>query len=255
MRAALLTCLLLGLTVSGCKKKTSAEYYRLEGEHSVLVTRDGEDAYESAEMETILTGLRAVPEDAVEKPKADALIATITAEQARLKKEAAPKNAPTPTEDVNARYEALKAARIEELEAADAGATDPGVDAGPPEPWKGMSEADFLKLYGECFTRGEPVPMGDAGIAASQQVNDDAKCQAKHGTSGATTRWLFLNGGLLAKLVETSSSRSSSETKVLDAGRPAPPPPPPAEEPERPVLVIPGAPVSPKAELDSGAMP
>ncbi len=251
MRAALITCLLLSLTLSGCKKKTSAEFYRFEGEHSVLVSREGDDAYESPEMDEVLAGLRAIPEDALEKPRAVALVATIVSEQARVKAEQLKAAAAAAPDDVNARFEALKSARVvEELAAteADAGAQAAGVI----EPTKGMSEAEFLKAFGACFSRGEPFTMPDGGTATTQLLRDDAKCQAQHGTPGASTRWLFVSGGLFAKLVETSSSKSSTSTSVVDAGRPAPPPPPP--EPE-PVLVIPGAPVSPRYEIDAGAAP
>lgn len=251
MRAALITCLLLSLTLSGCKKKSSAEFYRLESEHSVLLTREGDEAYASDEMDVVLAGLRAIPEDTLEKPRADALVATITTEQARVKA-ARPTAAVNAPDDVNARFEAIKAARVvETIQAneADAGAQD----AGPVEPTKGMSEADFLKAFGVCFTRGEPFALADGGTATTQLVRDDAKCQAQHGTPGATTRWLFVSGGLFAKLVETSSAKSSTSTTVIDAGTPKPPPAP-QPEPE-PALAIPGAPVAPRYELDSGAAP
>src|SRR6185436_1608185 len=92
MRAAavaLSVCLLL----SGCRKKSAREYYRLESDYSVLVSRDGDAAYDEPELATIIEGLNAIPADALERPKAEALLATIATETLRVRKD---KPAPTP---------------------------------------------------------------------------------------------------------------------------------------------------------------
>lgn len=239
MRIALLVGVLLCAALSGCKKKTSAEYYRLEGEHSVLVTREGDAAYESAEMVGIIAGLRAVPADAVEKPKADALLATIANEQARVLRERTPPPGNSiPTDDVTARFAAMKAAREDNptqnavVEPVDAGPAEPA------EPYRGMAEADFVKVFGRCYERGEPSPMSDGGSFTTQRLRADAKCQAQYGTPGAVTSWLFDDNGLNGKLVETTRR----ETTVVDSGAGEQlTVPQPVPEPQ-PILVIPGAP-------------
>lgn len=241
MRVALLACVLLCAALTGCKKKTATEFYRLEGEHSVLVTREGDAAYETTEMENIITGLRAIPADTVEKPRAEQLLGAIAAEQARVQREkAAVVVAPPPsgTDDVNARFAAIKAQRDAQQAAPEPVAA---VDAGPQvptEPYKGMTEADFIKAFGACYERGAPVTIADGGLSTSMKLRADKKCQGQYGTPGATTRWLFGHEGLYARLVETQSS----QTTTIDAGageqttKPTPPPDP------RPSLVIPGAP-------------
>lgn len=240
MRVALLACVLLCAALSGCKKKTAAEFYRLEGQHSVLVTRDGDLAYDAPEMETIIMGLRAIPSDTVEKPRAEQLLGVIAAEQARIARERAPNPNPPPTTDeVNARYAAIKAQRDAIVVPGDGGAID--VDAGAPEltePYKGMSEADFIKAFGTCYERGQPVVITDGGLSTSMRLKADANCQKKYGTPGATTRWLFGHEGLYVRLVESERR----EPIVVDAGageqttKPTPPPE------GRPILMLPGAP-------------
>lgn len=239
MRVALLACVLLCSALTGCKKKTSPEYYRLEGEHSVLVSREGDVAYETTEMENIIAGLRAIPADTVEKPRAEALLGAIAAEQARVQREKAVVVAPPPgVDDVNARFAAMKAQRdAQPLPNAATGAADAGPQV-PTEPYKGMLEVDFIKVFGSCYERGAPVPLGDGGLSTSMKLRADKKCQDQYGTPGATTRWLFGHDGLYARLVETQTTQPI----VVDAGageqttKPSPPPE------SRPILVLPGAP-------------
>ncbi|MGV3619309.1 MAG: hypothetical protein ACO1OB_00750 [Archangium sp.] len=240
MRVALLACVLLCAALSGCKKKTATEFYRLEGEHSVLVTREGDAAYETTEMENIIAGLRAIPADTVEKPRAEALLGAIAAEQARVQREKVVVNTPPPTvDDVNARYAALKAARDNPVVNPE---PPPAPDAGaqvPTEPYKGMAEAEFIKVFGSCYERGAPVVIADGGLSTSMKLRADAKCQQQFGTPGATTRWLFGHEGLYARLVETEQRQAVT----VDAGageqttKPTPAPDP------KPSLVIPGAPL------------
>lgn len=238
MRVALLACVLLCAALSGCKKKTSTEFYRLEGEHSVLVTREGDTAYETTEMENIIAGLRAIPADTVEKPRAEQLLGAIAAEQARVQREKATVAAqPAPSDDVTARFAAMKAQRDSQQPANEPVAAPDAGPQVPTEPYKGMTEADFIKAFGACYERGAPVTIADGGMSTSMKLRADKKCQDQYGTPGATTRWLFGHEGLYARLVETQSSQTT-----VDAGageqttKPTPPPD------ARPTLVIPGAP-------------
>jgi len=230
MRAAavaLSVCLLL----SGCRKKSAREYYRLESDYSVLVSRDGDAAYNEPELTTIVEGLKAIPEEALERPKAEALLATIATETARVRKEnPAPAPVEVPKGNAEALYAGLQQARQEQADAV-AAAADAAVKY--TEPVKGMSEADFVKTWGDCFEKGENVTLPDGRAAASQRVRDLTMCQAKWGNA----MWVFDAQGLIGKLVNAAASSSSSETKVLDAGKPSPPAPPPETG-----LQIPGKP-------------
>ena len=129
MRAAAVA-LSLCLLLSGCRKKTAPEFYRLDGDYSVLVSREGDDAYGTPELTAIIAGLQAIPSDAVERPRAEALLAKIDAEAQRVKKERADTAiaaVPKPTVNPDALYAGLQQQRVEEAALAaqvlDAGAT------------------------------------------------------------------------------------------------------------------------------------
>lgn len=224
MRAAavaLSVCLLL----SGCRKKSAREYYRLESDYQVLVSRDGDAAYDEPELATIVDGLNAIPTDALERPKAEALLATIAAETLRVHKDKPAPTAATPTTgNADALYQGLQQQRqdnarraaAEAQAAAEAAAADAGVTY--TEPVNGMSEAAFIKAFGTCFTRGAPLTLPDGTKTTTQQALSSPACQ-KWG--GAT--WLFDGNGLLGKLVENKIPATRVE---FDAGTPPPAPPP-----------------------------
>ncbi len=220
MRAAavaLSVCLLL----SGCRKKSAREYYRLESDYSVLVSRDGDAAYDEPELATIVDGLNAIPTDALERPKAEALLATIAAETLRAHKDRpAPPPVAAPTGNADALFAGLQQQRQDQA-AAVAAALDASVKY--TEPVKGMSEADFVKAFGDCFEKGENTTLPDGVLASSQRVKDLTMCQTKWGNA----LWVFGAQGLIGKLVNTAAASSSTETRVVDAGKPAPPAPPP----------------------------
>ncbi len=236
MRVVTTLTLSLCLVLSGCRKKSAPEFYLLEAEYASLTTNEGDAAWSSAEMASIVARLNAIGPDMLEKPRAQALVAQIAAEQARAQQARAAAPAVEAPPNVEARYAAFAAARSEEqrqeetrrAEAADAGRT-------PTEPWKGMSEAEFVKHFGDCHTPGGTVPLPGGRDASSQLVKSTDACIARFGTRGYETRWVFDTNGLDGKLTQQSSSERS--TTIIDAG---PPPPPP--EPEAPSIVFLGTP-------------
>ena len=222
MRAAAVA-LSLCLLLSGCRKKTAPEFYRLDGDYSVLVSREGDDAYGSPELATIIAGLQAIPSDAVERPRADALLAKIDAEARRVKQERAETTiaaVPKATVSPDTVYAGLQQQRAEEA-AATAAAQDAG--AAVLAPFKAMTEAAFVKAFGACFQKGDTVTLPEGGEAASQRPLDTTACEQRWGTA----LWVFGAQGLIGQLVQNKASSASTETKVVDAGRPAPPAPPP----------------------------
>ena len=228
MRIVLL-CLLLALP--GCRKKTSAEFYRLESDQSILIARDGDDAYVSEEMTAIVTGLDAVSEDTIEKPRATALVTTLRAEQARVALERAPKEkGPPPPDPFAGRFQQPTAAPEPEAEVPGAVTTD----AGALDLVAGMDEKTFVSLFGKCFAPGPAAKIADGGAATTQVVGSSEACVKKHGAPGAVTSYLFTREGYWGK----------SETRMvtLDAGVVFVPPPPPTTVRE-PVLLMPGAPL------------
>lgn len=236
MRAAAVA-LSLCLLLSGCRKKTAPEFYRLDGDYSVLVSREGDDAYGTPELTAIIAGLQAIPSDAVERPRAEALLAKIDAEAQRVKKERADTAiaaVPKPTVNPDTLYAGLQQQRVEEAALA-AQVLDAGATAKKLEPVKGMSEADFVKQFGECFEAGGTVTLPDGSDASAQRPRDLTACQTRWGVAV----WVFGPKGLIGQLVQNKASTSSTETRVLDAGRPAQPAPPPVVETG---IVIPGRP-------------
>jgi hypothetical protein len=237
MKHLLLLCVLAGLLLSGCRKKTSPEFYKLEADQSILISRDGDDAYASPEMAAIINGLQAIPENMVERPRALELAAKLTAEQSRVASERAAAGKEKPPEAVKDPY----AGRLQRDKVVEVAAPPPddADDAGEPMPYFGMDEATFGSLFGRCFAQGPTMRIADGGAATSQVLGPNPECQKRHGTPGSVTSYLFVDGGVWGKHVET--------TTVVDAGPPPPPPPPPppAAPPDagEPILTIPGAPL------------
>ncbi len=235
MRFALvLVCVLTSL--AGCRKKTAPEFFKLESQQSVLIAREGDDAYVSAEMDSIIGGLEAIPGDAREKPRAVDLVQRLSAEKARVAAERVPRPPPPPPADPFAGREPAPVA-VDPAEPAPAGEDVP--DAGPSEPFTGMDEATFKRFFGTCFSPGPKTEIAKGTPATTQVLASNPDCQKRFGTPGGTTTYVFVDGGVAGKMVETYV--------VVDAGfrevtRPAAPPPPPPDA-GPPILTIPGAPL------------
>lgn len=230
-RFALALCLVLSLL--SCRKKTSAEFYRVDGEIQVLVAKEGDDAWVSAEMQALEQQLQAIPADVVEAPKVQALLAKLQAERGRVKAERDAEQAERDT--ANAAAAAANApAAAEPTEPDPAQPTGDGddanaADAGPPAdpvPTLGMPEADFLARFGACVTAGPAVAVPGGLKGASQVVSADAQCQKRLGEAGVKTSFVFVDGKLHGKQTETPGT-----VQLVDAGSPPPKPPPPAPPP------------------------
>lgn len=239
MRFLVLLLCVVGLLGSGCRKKSSREYYKLEADQSILVSQDGDDAWVSPEMTAIVSGLQAIPEDTLEKPKAVALLATIAAEQARVTAERVePPKGPAvdPFEGrVGSTGTATATAVVEPLPEPPETANDAGVMPDPTQPWARMDEKFFVARFGKCFSPGPSMPTSAGGMATSQVLSSTAECQKRFGSAGAVTSFLFTDKGLTEKITES--------TVVLDGGSVTiPGRQPPTPDPGPPVLTIPGAP-------------
>lgn len=238
MRVLLLLCVLEALLLSGCRKKSSPEFYKLESQQSVLISRDGEDAYVSDEMAGVISALQAIPEDALEKPRATELAAKLSAEQARILAERAAAAKPRPPPD-QAAPPPPPPPPPEPAAAAEAPPADQP-DGGPPppaQPWAGMEEKVFQERFGKCFAAGAKATLPDGKPATRYALNPGADCQKQYGGANEPgLSYLFTDKGLWGKSNET--------TTVVDAGRitipgvPPPPPPPPGPD----IITTPGAP-------------
>ncbi len=223
-----LVCLALSAALTGCHKKSSPEFYKLESEHAVLVAREGDDAYGTPQMAALVAGLQALPENSRELPRAQALLATIATEEARV---AASKVRPPPVAAVpRPSPAAFPPPTVEPLPVADAGVVDAGAVAD--EPVAGMSEVDFGKRFASCFTGGPGLEIPDVGAATTQTLVARPDCEKRFGGSGAaTTSFLFVKGQLWGKRTATAQP----------AAKPVPVSAPP-ESGEPAAIRLPGAP-------------
>jgi hypothetical protein len=203
----LLVVCLLGL--GACRKKTAPEYYQLESNVSILSTRDGDDAWGSDEMEQTLAALKKVDPEALEGPKARALISQIETERARVAREAAAAEAaravPSPP-----------AERFTETKTNAQPVPSEPLDAGKPErPYLGMSQGEFKSLFGACMQLDGELPVPGLGTTTAWSVrNTDSACRKKYGLVDETVRhfYLFQNNQLSAERTEQRT------TVTLDAG-------------------------------------
>lgn len=241
MRVLLLLCLLLpGLLLTGCRKKSSKEFYKLEADQSILVAREGDEAYLTPEMDAVLAGLQAIPDDALEKEKATNLAAKLTAEQARVKAEKAALAAPPrpPPSDPFAG----RTTEPTPVEPAPPGPEDLGdagepVDAGEPtQPWSGMEEKDFVQRFGSCFSAAPKATLPDGREATAYVLSANPKCQKQFGLPDTTVRYLFTERGLWGKATETVQVRDAGVFQLPVPPQPPPPPAPP------PIITTPGQP-------------
>jgi hypothetical protein len=233
MRAWLFVVATCVLSLAACRKQSSEAFHRLDAQQSVLISRDGDDAYVSSEMDAIIAGLNGVPDNALEKDRAVALAGKLRAEQRRVREERTP---PVVNATPQPPPEPLRNLFPPEPAAPVAAQPTPVEDAGPPQdPWAGMEEKEFLALFGRCFSPGDSATAPDGGVAKTHVVRDQQDC-ARHAQPGVTkTLFLFVDGKLWGTRGVT----------IIDAG----PPPPPVLKPvaaadagER-ILTIPGAPV------------
>lgn len=233
-----LAILLLGLlAVSGCRKKMAPEFYELESNYSIMVARDGDDAYASPDMDAVLAGLQKIPADTVEGPKAAALVATITAEKARVAREAkeaadALAAAARPPEPPAPGPSLFPPPPSEPTPAVDAG---PGA---PPKPYQGMPMEEFQKYYGECFEAGpaKTIPGNPEGV--SLRVKDSRTCRAQYNAVDPRTSVfaVFVNGRFVGQLTENApvvTEKKGPPLVAVDAGSKA-------------FLLVPGAPLPPE---------
>lgn len=258
MRRSLLGLLVAALAFGACKKKTAPEYYEYEATHSILLSREGDEAYGSEELAAVVRGLQAVSPDTVEGPKAKALLERIAAEARRVEAER------------RAEVAALEAeARAEGGEGSSGGFEGGGegaapaqadggtADGGLPGPTLGMSEQDFVQAFGSCFAAGPELPVPDAGVASSQRLLADAACQKRFGQPGVESLYYFL-GTRLAGV----RTRAPDTVTYVDAGVPPPRPQPPHDP--APMQLMPGMPMpegyvpqpgSPGSEAPAGQAP
>jgi hypothetical protein len=207
---------LAALVLSGCRKKSAPQFYQLESNVTILADRDGDDAWSGDEMSTALAALKAIDPEAVEGPKAQALITKIEGERQRVAREKAE------AEAVVAKVVPRPTVRLFDEPKGTGGASGASVatpDASVPDrPWGGMSVADFQKHFGRCMTNeGEQAVVGLGQATVFSVKGDDAACRKLYGLpdDGSVRQTFAFRNDQLA------NQRTESHTRtILDAGPP-----------------------------------
>ncbi|MFT3711745.1 MAG: hypothetical protein QM817_29250 [Archangium sp.] len=229
----LVVCLLSAALLEGCRKKRWDTYYTLDAQQQIAIARDGDDAYVSDEMNGLIASLRGAPADSKEYAQAIALADKLAAEQQRVQSEIDAKKkvvVAAPPNPVAPPFPTVAAPAPPPTPASD-------VDAGPEEPFFGMSEADFLKAFGSCFSKGPDTTGPDGGAASSQLAKNEPAC-ARFNTPNAETSYVFLKAsGLWGSVTKTAPRVEKVNTP------PAPPQAVAAADAGERILTIPGAPV------------
>jgi len=233
MRWFLLIAAIAAVALSGCRKKSSPEFYDAQTEYTGLVDRLGDDAYTDDEMDHVKQLLGVVPPDALEAGDAKKLLAEIESNTNRVLAAqgatakpgpSVPGEAPPLPPDTPAAGTAVGSA---------AGAQADG--GSQVRPHAGMTEDEFKQLFGDCVaSAGEASMPGISDKGAAWAVNDDDACRQKLGAAPGTS-YVFVKGTLRGMM-----QRSLTETReAVDAG--PPPPKPPAPPPTIPGFPEPGA--------------
>ena len=214
----LVAVLIVGLALlsSGCGKKSSKEYFEAQRRYESMITQEGEDAYLTVEMKQISDALAAVPSRALEYERAQALVAKISKERARLEQERAAvakvltNDAPAVMPNIPPSILTKQEARGGVLEEADAGA-----GAGDEAPTAGMLEALFKEKYRSCISGPEQLPIEGQGLVPAYKIDESSACMKKLGVS-APTKFFFIKGGLAGRV----SSTVTRTTTIIDGGGP-----------------------------------
>lgn len=212
----LLAVLIVGLAllVSGCGKKSSKEYFEAQRRYESLVTQEGEDAYLTVEMKQISEALAAVPARALEYDRAQALVAKITAERARVEQERA-EAARVPTSDGPSAMPPMPPSLLTKQEVPGAVLDEADAGVGDELPEAGMLEALFKEKYGPCVGGPEQYEVAGQGLVPAYKVVESPVCLKKLGVT-TPTRFFFVKGGLAGRV----SSTVTRTTTILDGGGP-----------------------------------
>ncbi len=207
-----LVVLVLGLGLSGCRKKTAREFYDLESRATILETRDGEEGLLSDEMTGIVTALKAIPPDTVEGPKARELSSNLEANRQRVMKERADAAAALAQSAAAARLPPpVEVTRPVEPKTEVVGTPD----AGPARPWANMTLAEFQERFGTCMEGVGEKDIPGKGRMQAWEVIRTPTCILKYGIANEDTHHFFLfQNGRLAE--ERTEQRTIT---IIDAGR------------------------------------
>lgn len=205
--------LLVGLGLSGCRKKAAHEFYGLESRATILVARDGDDGLLSDEMTEIIAALKAISPEAVEGPKAHELWSKLELDRQRLTTERAAAAAALTARAAQAPAPPpMDVARPPEPKADVPEAPDAGR---PGRPWANMTLAEFQEHFGTCMDGVGERDIPGRGRMQAWEVIRTPTCATTYGIPNEDTHhlFLFLNGRLAGERTEQRT------LTIIDAGR------------------------------------
>ncbi|MCA2979488.1 MAG: hypothetical protein INH41_21850 [Myxococcaceae bacterium] len=253
MRLWLGLCVVVGVGLSGCRAKSYPAFYEAERSYQVLVAREGDDAYPAPEMDQVLAALKATPPGSREGPKAQALVATIEQERARVERERAEAARP-PVAEVSPEVVFPPSPPSPPAPPEPAPAAEKAPDE-PATPQPGMPERDFQRRFGSCVTGPEVITLPE-GKAPAYTSLDDERCRKLLGVTVAT-KFFFIDAKLAGRAVQVPNPQAAA---AAEQARKAAAEAKAAAGKSEDFLFVPGGPL-PKALADkvpppnTGAMP
>jgi hypothetical protein len=209
--SSIVATLILCLSLSGCKKKSAPEFFKLQSQYASLVANYGDDAYTMEELNAVESGLKAIGDDKLESPRAQALLVELGAEKARVMAAVAALEASKrAARDTAAAWQPPSAFPSTPVAAVNSAPNDAGL---PTLPWPQMSETDFKKIFGNCMKSLGKQAIGSLGEGTVYSVDTRSDCQKKYGTSAdLEKRFLFFKEKLVG------DQNVSTTRTVIDAG-------------------------------------
>lgn len=237
-------CLLLfAISLVGCTKKSSREYFEAQGQHDSLTAREGDEAYLTPEMDAVAAKLSAVPANAIEYARAQELLVKVRAENTRMRAEqAALERDLLAAQEASARQPDLKAMLQQNQQVP----TEPGPlpiavvldagSAGPGYPVNGMTQTEFSRAFGACVQAETTFDRGGGQKAVALPVVDSEACQRKLRVPPGTLM-LFVDGKLLGSATpsEAAKKAAAAANVAYEAAK--------AAAAQAPVIVLPGSPI------------
>lgn len=225
MRTLVIVLLGASLWLGGCRKKSAPQFYSLESTYSILVARDGDEAYADPAMDEVVQGLKAIAPETVEGPRAAKLLEAIGVERARLAAEQAEvarldAAGKVPRPQLPSLLSPTRAATVDAGRAA--------VDAGQSLPWAEMPLHEFNRLFGRCMEPPAETELAGLGKVLSFAVLGQPTCREQFKVPDDTRLLYVFKDGVLRgerterRTVTIQDAGVISETTVVDGGAPRP---------------------------------
>jgi hypothetical protein len=215
------------LLAAGCPRKTgpSADYAQASARYTQLHADKLDDAFVDPAMDEVVAMLERVPSSSVDAPGAQDLLkaihdgrAEVQARADALKKDMDVLREPPPPGTFAPSSPSVADSSPVPVRLP----IDAGRDAGPQEPYSGMTLADFQRYFGDCFDPDTPVNVVGVGLRDTYALKGYNRC--KDALPGFDQRIVVTDRQSVLGVMP----KSAVQVVERDAGPPPPPPSPPA---------------------------